>query len=173
MTSHDEKLSHNYVTTRAMHNPNDTSEPHASRDVITSDDDVNDDSIDIEIAADDDDETNDVTRLSRDDGDDDVRGSGGSASERKKKTRTVFSRNQIFQLEAVFDSKRYLSSSERSHLAKTLVMTETQVKIWFQNRRNKWKRQMQTDVETCFSNQRLIAQLPYMLPTPQDRKSVV
>ena len=63
------------------------------------------------------------------------------ASLRKKKTRTVFSRSQIYRLESMFEMKRYLSSTERSNLATTLNLTETQVKIWFQNRRNKWKRQ--------------------------------
>ncbi|KAH9283720.1 Homeobox protein HMX1 [Echinococcus granulosus] len=61
---------------------------------------------------------------------------------RKKKTRTVFSRSQVLQLEATFEAKRYLSSVERVSLAQTLQLTETQVKIWFQNRRNKWKRQL-------------------------------
>ncbi|XP_064190632.1 homeobox protein HMX1-like [Anguilla rostrata] len=70
------------------------------------------------------------------------RGSG-----RKKKTRTVFSRSQVFQLESMFDTKRYLSTSERAGLARSLRLTETQVKIWFQNRRNKWKRQMAADLE--------------------------
>ncbi|XP_008296628.1 H6 family homeobox 4 [Stegastes partitus] len=65
----------------------------------------------------------------------------------KKKTRTIFSKRQIFQLEATFDMKRYLSSSERACLASSLQLTETQVKIWFQNRRNKLKRQLSTDVE--------------------------
>lgn len=60
----------------------------------------------------------------------------------KKKSRTVFSRNQVLQLEATFEAKRYLSSVERVSLAQTLKLTETQVKIWFQNRRNKWKRQL-------------------------------
>ncbi|CAM4552081.1 homeobox protein HMX1-like [Lepidochelys kempii] len=71
------------------------------------------------------------------------------AAGRKKKTRTVFSRSQVFQLESTFDMKRYLSSSERAGLAASLHLTETQVKIWFQNRRNKWKRQLAADLEAA------------------------
>ncbi|XP_069095240.1 homeobox protein HMX2 [Pleurodeles waltl] len=70
---------------------------------------------------------------------------GGS----KKKTRTVFSRSQVYQLESTFDMKRYLSSSERACLASSLQLTETQVKTWFQNRRNKWKRQLSAELEAA------------------------
>ncbi|KAG7279910.1 hypothetical protein CRUP_021543 [Coryphaenoides rupestris] len=79
-------------------------------------------------------------------------GGGGGADKkqcRKKKTRTVFSRSQVFQLESTFDLKRYLSSSERAGLAASLHLTETQVKIWFQNRRNKWKRQLAAELEAA------------------------
>uniref|UniRef100_A0A8C0GK59 Homeobox domain-containing protein n=1 Tax=Chelonoidis abingdonii TaxID=106734 RepID=A0A8C0GK59_CHEAB len=65
----------------------------------------------------------------------------------KKKTRTIFSKSQVFQLESAFDRKRYLSSAERACLARALQLSETQVKIWFQNRRNKLKRQMSADLE--------------------------
>uniref|UniRef100_A0AAQ4P7T8 Homeobox domain-containing protein n=1 Tax=Gasterosteus aculeatus aculeatus TaxID=481459 RepID=A0AAQ4P7T8_GASAC len=74
---------------------------------------------------------------------------------RKKKTRTVFSRSQVFQLESTFDLKRYLSSSERAGLAASLQLTETQVKIWFQNRRNKLKRQLSTDMEGPLTGEHL------------------
>ncbi|RWS12877.1 homeobox protein HMX3-like protein [Dinothrombium tinctorium] len=72
-----------------------------------------------------------------------------SQNRRKKKTRTVFTRSQVFQLESTFDMKRYLSSSERAGLAASLHLTETQVKIWFQNRRNKWKRQLAAELEAA------------------------
>ncbi|XP_066932324.1 homeobox protein mls-2-like [Clytia hemisphaerica] len=65
---------------------------------------------------------------------------------RKKKSRTVFTRQQIQHLENAFDRKKYFTNSERQKLATDLMLSETQVKIWLQNRRNKWKKQLQTDL---------------------------
>ncbi|XP_055930673.1 homeobox protein Hox-B5a-like isoform X2 [Argiope bruennichi] len=59
---------------------------------------------------------------------------------KRKKARTTFTGRQIFELEKQFEIKKYLSSSERADMAKLLNVTETQVKIWFQNRRTKWKK---------------------------------
>uniref|UniRef100_A0A8C3C7K3 H6 family homeobox 2 n=1 Tax=Cairina moschata TaxID=8855 RepID=A0A8C3C7K3_CAIMO len=53
-------------------------------------------------------------------------GGDRQAGAAKKKTRTVFSRSQVYQLESTFDMKRYLSSSERACLASSLQLTETQ-----------------------------------------------
>jgi len=65
--------------------------------------------------------------------------------DRKKKSRTVFSRRQVLELETTFAASRYLSSVDRCWLAARLQLSETQVKIWFQNRRNKCKRQQAAD----------------------------
>ncbi|KAL2094534.1 hypothetical protein ACEWY4_009253 [Coilia grayii] len=60
---------------------------------------------------------------------------------KRKKPRTSFSRVQICELEKRFHRQKYLASAERAALAKTLKMTDAQVKTWFQNRRTKWRRQ--------------------------------
>ncbi|XP_022542258.2 H6 family homeobox 4 [Astyanax mexicanus] len=87
---------------------------------------------------------------SQKDADESLQDGGGAKKSKpaaKKKTRTIFSKRQIFQLESTFDMKRYLSSAERACLASSLQLTETQVKIWFQNRRNKLKRQLSTEMD--------------------------
>ncbi|XP_008120991.1 homeobox protein Nkx-3.1 [Anolis carolinensis] len=58
----------------------------------------------------------------------------------QKRSRAAFSHSQVIELERKFSHQKYLSAPERSHLARHLKLTETQVKIWFQNRRYKTKR---------------------------------
>lgn len=55
----------------------------------------------------------------------------------------LFSQAQVYELERRFKQQRYLSAPERDQLASVLKLTSTQVKIWFQNRRYKCKRQRQ------------------------------
>lgn len=61
----------------------------------------------------------------------------------RRKPRVLFSQTQVLELERRFKHQRYLSAPEREHLANSLKLTSTQVKIWFQNRRYKCKRQRQ------------------------------
>lgn len=70
-----------------------------------------------------------------------LKGKAGRERVKKKKARTTFTGRQIFELEKQFKEKKYLTASERSDMAALLNVTETQVKIWFQNRRTKWKKQ--------------------------------
>ncbi|KAL5105428.1 Brain-specific homeobox protein [Taenia crassiceps] len=59
---------------------------------------------------------------------------------RRRKARTVFSDQQLSELELRFQRQRYLSTPERIELASILGLSETQVKTWFQNRRMKHKK---------------------------------
>lgn len=58
-----------------------------------------------------------------------------------RRRRTAFTSSQLKSLEEKFDDKKYLTISERNKLAKSLNLSDTQVKTWFQNRRTKWKKQ--------------------------------
>uniref|UniRef100_A0AC35ETQ8 Homeobox domain-containing protein n=1 Tax=Panagrolaimus sp. PS1159 TaxID=55785 RepID=A0AC35ETQ8_9BILA len=57
-----------------------------------------------------------------------------------KRIRTAFSPAQLIHLEKAFEQNHYVIGNERKQLASKLQLTETQVKVWFQNRRTKHKR---------------------------------
>lgn len=64
----------------------------------------------------------------------------GSGAGKSRRRRTAFTSEQLLELEKEFHCKKYLSLTERSQIAHALKLSEVQVKIWFQNRRAKWKR---------------------------------
>uniref|UniRef100_A0A7I4XY79 Homeobox domain-containing protein n=1 Tax=Haemonchus contortus TaxID=6289 RepID=A0A7I4XY79_HAECO len=59
---------------------------------------------------------------------------------KSKRIRTAFSPSQLLQLERAFEGNHYVVGTERKQLANRLALSETQVKVWFQNRRTKHKR---------------------------------
>ncbi|KAL4231197.1 Transcription factor lbx1 [Mactra antiquata] len=70
---------------------------------------------------------------------------------KKRKTRTAFTNQQIYELEKRFILQKYLTPSDRDEIAGKLGLSCAQVITWFQNRRAKFKRdieEMKHDVVT-------------------------
>lgn len=63
-----------------------------------------------------------------------------------RKPRTIYSSLQLAALHQRFQQTQYLALPERADLAAKLGLTQTQVKIWFQNKRSKYKKIMKHGV---------------------------
>ncbi|XP_059610605.1 homeobox protein rough [Phlebotomus argentipes] len=71
---------------------------------------------------------------------------------RPRRQRTTFSSEQTLRLEVEFHRNEYISRGKRFELAETLQLTETQIKIWFQNRRAKDKRIEKAQIDQQYRN---------------------
>uniref|UniRef100_A0A5S6QMC3 Homeobox domain-containing protein n=1 Tax=Trichuris muris TaxID=70415 RepID=A0A5S6QMC3_TRIMR len=79
----------------------------------------------------------------------------------RKQSRPTFTGPQIFVLEKTFEQTKYLAGVDRAKLAARLGMTESQVKVWFQNRRTKWRKQEASQMAKAKSEQdRLMRESP-------------
>ncbi|KAM9352427.1 homeobox protein DBX2 [Symphorus nematophorus] len=65
--------------------------------------------------------------------------------------RAVFSEEQRKELERTFRRQKYISKTDRNKLAADLSLKESQVKIWFQNRRMKWRNCKEKEVQNTRS----------------------
>uniref|UniRef100_A0A182JH42 Uncharacterized protein n=1 Tax=Anopheles atroparvus TaxID=41427 RepID=A0A182JH42_ANOAO len=95
--------------------------------------------------------------------------SSSAASLKSKRVRTIFTPEQLERLEAEFERQQYMVGPERLYLAHTLQLTEAQVKVWFQNRRIKWRKHHLeiTQQRLAMIRQRQIANGVPIASTPQ------
>ncbi|XP_061121901.1 homeobox protein engrailed-2a [Syngnathus typhle] len=63
-----------------------------------------------------------------------------STSKEDKRPRTAFTAEQLQRLKTEFQTNRYLTEQRRQNLAQELGLNESQIKIWFQNKRAKIKK---------------------------------
>ncbi|KAJ6639330.1 Homeobox protein Hox-B7 [Pseudolycoriella hygida] len=93
-----------------------------------------------------------------------------------KRSRQTYTREQTQELETEFRTSRYLTKRRRIDFSRTLGLTERQIKIWFQNRRMKAKKDQRIDLPGTIDseeNRNIPYFSEYSLTTSMDNLSFV
>ncbi|XP_059156282.1 H2.0-like homeobox protein [Physella acuta] len=98
-------------------------------------------------------------------------GSPSNQPKRKRSwSRAVFSNLQRKGLEKRFEVQKYVTKPDRRQLAAMLGLTDAQVKVWFQNRRMKWRHAQQQGEKDKQLQQPLVEEQP---DTPARRETKI